>query len=55
MQSQPVSFYSEGVQLRGDLFLPDGLAAGEQHLPVGVQSANQPASHCQPITEGGTP
>ena len=30
MQSQPVSFYSEGVKLRGDLFLPEGLAAQEK-------------------------
>ena len=24
---KPVSFYSEGVKLDGDLFLPDGLSA----------------------------
>ena len=30
MQNQPVSFYSEGVKLRGDLFVPDGLAASER-------------------------
>jgi hypothetical protein len=25
MTSQPISFFSEGVRLAGDLFLPDGL------------------------------
>jgi len=30
MPGQAVSFYSEGVQLRGDLYLPDRLAAGER-------------------------
>jgi fermentation-respiration switch protein FrsA (DUF1100 family) len=31
---KPVSFYSEGVKLDGDLFLPDGLAAGERRAGV---------------------
>jgi hypothetical protein len=30
MPTQPVSFYSEGTRLAGDLFLPDGLASGEK-------------------------
>lgn len=34
MSSQPVSFYSEGVKLRGDLFLPDDLRPGEQRAGV---------------------
>ncbi len=31
---KPVTFYSEGVKLDGDLFLPDGLAAGERRAGV---------------------
>ena len=31
---KPASFYSEGVKLDGDLFLPDGLAAGERRAGV---------------------
>ena len=31
---QPVSFYSEGVKLDGDLFLPDGLQSGEKRAGV---------------------
>jgi len=49
MQTQPVSFYSEGVNLRGDLFLPDGLAAKERrpgivlcHGYTGVRSLYLP-------------
>ncbi len=34
MASQSVSFYSEGIRLSGDLFLPDGLAAGEQRAGI---------------------
>jgi fermentation-respiration switch protein FrsA (DUF1100 family) len=31
---QPVSFYSEGVKLDGDLFLPEGLTPGERRAGV---------------------
>ncbi len=31
---QPVSFYSEGVKLDGDLFLPDGLTPGEKRAGI---------------------
>lgn len=31
---QPVSFYSEGVKLDGDLFLPDGLKPGERRAGI---------------------
>ena len=34
MQNQPVSFYSEGVRLAGDLFLPDELRPGEQRAGI---------------------
>lgn len=34
MASQPVSFFSEGVRLRGDLFLPDDLRPGERRAGV---------------------
>ena len=34
MPSQPVSFYSEGVRLSGDLFLPEGLKPGEQRAGI---------------------
>jgi hypothetical protein len=34
MPSEPVSFYSEGVRLRGDLFLPDDLQPGEQRAGI---------------------
>jgi dipeptidyl aminopeptidase/acylaminoacyl peptidase len=34
MASQPVSFYSEGTRLSGDLFLPDGLASDERHAGI---------------------
>jgi uncharacterized protein len=34
MASQTVSFYSEGVRLSGDLFLPDGLAPTEQRAGI---------------------
>jgi hypothetical protein len=34
MTSQPISFFSEGVRLAGDLFLPDGLQRGEMHAGV---------------------
>ena len=32
--SQPVSFYSEGTRLSGDLFLPDALAPGEKRAGI---------------------
>ena len=34
MGSRPISFYSEGVRLAGDLFVPDDLAAGEQRAGI---------------------
>jgi dipeptidyl aminopeptidase/acylaminoacyl peptidase len=34
MASQTVSFYSEGTRLSGDLFLPQGMAAGEQRAGI---------------------
>jgi len=34
MSSQPVFFYSEGVKLAGDLFLPDDLRPGEQRAGI---------------------
>ena len=34
MPSQPISFFSEGVRLAGDLFLPDGLARGETRAGI---------------------
>jgi len=34
MPSQPVSFYSEGTKLAGDLFLPDDLKPGEQRAGI---------------------
>jgi len=34
MSSQPISFYSEGVKLRGDLFLPDDLKPGQKRAAV---------------------
>ena len=34
MASQPVSFYSEGVRLSGDLFLPDDLRHGEKRAGI---------------------
>lgn len=34
MTSQPVSFYSEGTRLAGDLFLPDDLRHGEQRAGI---------------------
>ena len=59
MQSEPVSFYSEGVKLRGDLFLPDGLAANERrpgivlcHGYTGVRSLYLP-DNARVLTEAG--
>jgi uncharacterized protein len=59
MQSQPVSFYSEGVKLRGDLFRPDGLAANERrpgivlcHGYTGVRSLYLP-DNARVLTEDG--
>ncbi len=34
MPSSPVNFYSEGVRLAGDLFLPDDLRPGEQRAGI---------------------
>jgi len=34
VQQQPVHFYSEGVKLAGDLFLPDDLRPGEQRAGI---------------------
>ncbi len=34
MPSQPISFFSEGVRLAGDLFLPNGLARGETRAGI---------------------
>jgi uncharacterized protein len=59
MQTRPVSFYSEGVKLRGDLFLPDGLAANERrpgivlcHGYTGVRSLYLP-DNARVLTEAG--
>src|SRR6195952_867177 len=34
MPTQPVSFYSEGTRLSGDLFLPDELASDEKRAAI---------------------
>ena len=34
MSSPPISFFSEGVRLAGDLFLPDGLQRGEMRAGI---------------------
>jgi len=34
MPSQPISFFSEGVRLAGDLFLPAGLSPGERRAGI---------------------
>jgi uncharacterized protein len=34
MQKRPVSFYSEGVRLVGDLYVPDGIGAGERRSGI---------------------
>ena len=34
MTSQTISFYSEGVRLAGDLFLPDDLKHGETRAGI---------------------
>ena len=34
MASQTISFYSEGVRLAGDLFLPDDLKHGEARAGI---------------------
>ncbi len=59
MQSQPVTFYSEGVKLRGDLFLPDGLTAHEHrpgivlcHGYTGVRALYLP-DNARVLTEAG--
>jgi uncharacterized protein len=59
MPSQAVGFYSEGTRLAGDLFLPDGLASGEQragivlcHGYTGVRNLYLPDT-AQALTEAG--
>ncbi len=59
MSSQKVSFYSEGVKLAGDLFLPDNLAAGEKragillcHGYTGVRNLYLPDT-ARALTEAG--
>ena len=46
---KPVTFFSEGVRLAGDLYLPDDLASGEKragivlcHGYTGVRTSNPP-------------
>jgi dipeptidyl aminopeptidase/acylaminoacyl peptidase len=34
MKKAPISFYSEGFKLDGDMYLPDGLAAGEMRAGI---------------------
>jgi len=34
MRKEPVSFYSEGMKLQGDVFLPDGLKPGEKRAGI---------------------
>ena len=34
MKKQPIDFYSEGCKLDGDMYLPDGLAAGEARAGI---------------------
>lgn len=34
MRKEPVAFYSEGMKLMGDVYLPDGLKAGEKRAGV---------------------
>jgi dipeptidyl aminopeptidase/acylaminoacyl peptidase len=59
MHSQPVSFYSEGTKLRGDLFLPEDLAPSERrpgivlcHGYTGVRSLYLP-DNARVLTEAG--
>ncbi len=59
MSSQKVSFYSEGVKLAGDLFLPDDLPAGEKragillcHGYTGVRNLYLPDT-ARALTEAG--
>ncbi len=59
MPSQPVSFYSEGTRLSGDLFLPEALASGEKragivlcHGYTGVRALYLPDT-AQALTEAG--
>jgi len=59
MPSRPVSFYSEGVMLRGDLFLPVGLGATERrpgivlcHGYTGVRSLYLP-DNAQVLADAG--
>jgi uncharacterized protein len=34
MRKEPVTFYSEGMKLQGDVYLPDGLKAGEKRAGI---------------------
>jgi fermentation-respiration switch protein FrsA (DUF1100 family) len=59
MQTQPVSFYSEGVKLRGDLFMPAGIGTNEHrpgivlcHGYTGVRSLYLP-DNARLLTEAG--
>lgn len=59
MSSQKVSFYSEGVKLAGDLFLPDNLPVGEKragillcHGYTGVRNLYLPDT-ARALTEAG--
>ncbi len=59
MPSQPVSFFSEGVRLRGDLFLPEDLAENERrpgivlcHGYTGVRTLYLP-DNARVLTEAG--
>jgi dipeptidyl aminopeptidase/acylaminoacyl peptidase len=59
MPSQPISFYSEGVRLAGDLFTPENLAPGERragivlcHGYTGVRSLYLP-DNARVLTEAG--
>jgi fermentation-respiration switch protein FrsA (DUF1100 family) len=56
MTSQPVSFFSEGVRLAGDLFLPDDIRTGERrsacHGYTGVRSLYLP-DNARVLNEAG--
>lgn len=59
MQTQNISFFSEGVRLSGDLFLPEGLAPNERrpgillcHGYTGVRSLYLP-DNARVLTEAG--
>jgi uncharacterized protein len=59
MPSQPVSFFSEGIRLRGDLFLPEDLTEEERrpgivlcHGYTGVRTLYLP-DNARVLTEAG--